>query len=216
LIEDAAVILRVTRAPERLLFNVSTGDLDANRADEFVRRFANSLKSKKVANPDGNDIMGVYSPISKLESYVFGKSSNSDGTSVETVSSTASYDEIADIEYFLRKVLKVFNVPFSRYKTPENTYEKNDSISYEEHSFSRQIIKYQSRFARGFKRGFITHLKLRGLWDKESYELKEHELNVSFTPPILYDQYEKQKQLETKFALYKLYVENDEMSKTYA
>jgi len=63
LLEDAAVILRVTRAPERLLFNVSTGLLDQNRADDYVRRFANSLHSKKVTSPNGEDITGVYSPI---------------------------------------------------------------------------------------------------------------------------------------------------------
>jgi hypothetical protein len=63
LLEDAAVILRVTRAPERLLFNVSTGRLDQNRADEYVRRFANSLHSKKISIHEGNDIAGTYAPI---------------------------------------------------------------------------------------------------------------------------------------------------------
>lgn len=56
LLQDAAVILRVTRAPERLLFNVSTGKMTQNYADEYVRNFANSLKAKKVAAQDGRDI----------------------------------------------------------------------------------------------------------------------------------------------------------------
>ena len=216
LLEDAAVILRVTRAPERLLFNVSTGQLDQNRADEYVRRFANSLHSKKVTNPDGTDITGTYSPITQLKSYIFGKSSDSDGTTVESVGSSASYDEMADIEYFLRAFLKMFKVPFSRYKTPENTMEKNDSISYEEYSFSRMIIRFQRRFAHGFKRGFITHLKLRDLWDKKDYELQESDLQISFNAPVLYDLYEKQKQSEAQMAIYKLYSDHDEMSKSLA
>lgn len=216
LLEDAAVILRVTRAPERLLFNVSTGQLDQNRADEYVRRFANSLHSKKVTNPDGTDITGTYSPITQLKSYIFGKSSDSDGTTVESVGSSASYDEMADIEYFLRAFLKMFKVPFSRYKTPENTMEKNDSISYEEYSFSRMIIRFQRRFANGFKRGFITHLKLRDLWDKKDYELQESDLQISFNAPVLYDLYEKQKQSEAQMTIYKLYSDHDEMSKSLA
>lgn len=142
LLEDAAVILRVTRAPERLLFNVSTGRLDQNRADEYVRRFANSLHSKKTSTPNGQDVVSTYSPITMLKSYVFGKSSDSDGTTVESVGSSASYDEIGDIEYFLRAFLKMFKVPFSRYKTPENTVERNDAISYEEYSFSRMIMRF--------------------------------------------------------------------------
>lgn len=216
LLEDAAVVLRVTRAPERLLFNVSTGQLDQNRADEYVRRFANSLHSKKVTNPDGTDITGTYAPITQLKSYIFGKSSDSDGTTVESVGSSASYDEMGDIEYFLRAFLKMFKVPFSRYKTPENTMEKNDAISYEEYSFSRMIIRFQRRFANGFKHGFITHLKLRDLWDKKDYELQESDLQISFNAPVLYDLYEKQKQSEAQMAIYKLYAENDEMSKSLA
>ena len=66
-----------------------------NLADEFVRDFANSLKAKKVARtgPNGEtDVAQVYNPISMLESYVFGKASNSDGTTIESVGSTADYN----------------------------------------------------------------------------------------------------------------------------
>ena len=131
-----------------------------------------------------------YNPVTMMKSYVFGKSDDSNGTSVESVGSSASYDELGDIEYFLRQFLKYFKIPFSRYKTPENTMEKNDSISYEEYSFSRLIIRIQRRIAEGLKRGFITHLKLRGLWDKENYELKESDLKISMMKPVLYDLYE--------------------------
>ena len=147
---------------------------------------------------------------------MFGKSSESDGTTVESVGSSASYDEMGDIEYFLRGLLKMFKVPFSRWKTPENTIEKNDSITYEEYTFSRMIMRMQERFAGGFKRGFITHLKLRGLWDKKDYDLKETDIDLSFAPPVLYDLYEKQKVTEAKMAIYKAYTDNDEMSKSMA
>lgn len=95
-----------------------------------------------MSTANGQDIVSTYSPITMLKSYVFGKSSESDGTTVESVGSSASYDEMADIEYFLRAFLKMFKVPFSRYKTPENTIEKNDTISYEEYSFSRMIMRF--------------------------------------------------------------------------
>ena len=147
--------------------------------------------SKKTPIPgEEGDIAQTYNPVTMMKSYVFGKSDDSNGTSVESVGSSASYDELGDIEYFLRQFLKYFKIPFSRYKTPENTMEKNDSISYEEYSFSRLIIRIQRRIAEGLKRGFITHLKLRGLWDKENYELKESDLKISMMKPVLYDLYE--------------------------
>lgn len=217
LMEESAIILRVTRAPERLLFNVSTGKMNQNYADDYVRRFAQSLMSKKTPIPgEDGDIAQTYNPVTMMKSYVFGKSDDSNGTSVESVGSSASYDELGDIEYFLRQFLKYFKIPFSRYKTPENTMEKNDSISYEEYSFSRLIIRIQRRIAEGLKRGFITHLKLRGLWDKENYELKESDLKISMMKPVLYDLYESQKQAEAKMSIYKTYADQDELSKIIA
>lgn len=213
LLEDSAVILRVTHAPERLLFNVSTGKMTQNYADEYVRRFAMDLKSKKVASPDGKDIQGVYSPVTMLKSYVFGKSDGNDGTSVESVGSSATYDQMDDIEYFLRAMLKQFKVPWSRYKTPENTMEKNDSISYEEYAFSRMIMRFQRRFADGFKRGFITHLKLRDIWEKEGYDLLESDIDVEFVKPVLYDLYETQKLVDAKMTIYSAFADKDEISK---
>ena len=213
LLEDAAVILRVTRAPERLLFNVSTGKMTQNYADEYVRRFAHSLKSKKVATSDGNDVMSVYDAPTMLKHYVFGKSDGNDGTTVESVGSSASYDEMSDIEHFLRSVIKQFKVPWSRYKTPENTMEKNDAISYEEYTFSRMIMRYQRRFADGFKRGFITHLKLRDLWEKEGYDFIESDLTIEFEKPVLYDLYEIQKLVEAKMAIYRAFAEQESISK---
>jgi hypothetical protein len=214
LMQDSAVILRVTRAPERLLFNVSTGKMTQHYADEYVRNFAIGLKSKKTAMPDGKDIIGVYNPVSMLESYIFGKSDGNDGTTVESVGSSADYEQIADIEFFLRRFMKQFKVPWSRYKTPENTMEKNDTISYEEYSFSRMIVRFQRRFALGFKKSFVTHLKLRGLWDK--YQLNDADINISLVKPVLYDLYQTQKLVDTKMATYKSAVENEEFSKSLA
>lgn len=213
LLEDSAVILRVTHAPERLLFNISTGKMTQNFADEYVRRFAMDLKSKKVASPDGRDVQGVYNPVTMTKNYVFGRSDGNDGTSVESVGSSASYDQMDDIEYFLRAMIKQFKVPWTRYKTPENTMEKNDSITYEEYAFSRMIMRFQRRFAEGFKRGFITHLKLRDIWEKEGYDLLESDIDVEFVKPVLYDLYETQKLVDAKMTIYKAFADADEISK---
>lgn len=223
LLQDAAVILRVTRAPERLLYNVSTGNMNDNLANELVRNFANSLKAKKVAASDNRitgqdgaprDIASVYNPVTMLENYVFAKNKNCEGTTIESVGSTADYEQLADIEYFLRRFMKAFKVPFSRYKTPENATPQHDQLSYEEHSFLKMIIRLQNRFALGFKNGFITHLKLRGMWDK--YELKESDIKVEFVKPTLYNLYEIQQTVETKMNIYKAVADEDLMSKSIA
>lgn len=220
LLYDAAVILRVTRAPERLLYNVSTGRMNDNYAQAYVRDFANSLKSKKVPTTKPGtmgqqDIAQVYNPITMLENYVFAKNADSEGTTIESVGSTANYEEIGDIEFFLRRFMKQFKVPFSRYKTPENAPPAQDQLSYEEHSFLRMVVRLQRRFALGFKNGFIVDLKLKGIWDK--YELKESDIDVAFALPSTYELYEKQQIIETKMNIYKNALgDNEEFSKTTA
>lgn len=211
LLQEAAVILRVTRAPERLLYNVSTGGMNSNMADEFVRNFANSLKAKKVAKPMGpngeTDVAAVYNPISMLESYVFGKASQGEGTTIETVTSTADYEQLADIEYFLRRFMKTLKVPFSRYKTPENAAPTPNQLNYEEKSFLQMIIRFQRRFSIGFKDGFITHLKLRGIWDK--YGLRDSDIDIQFVKPSMYELLETQQLVEAKMAIYKASLGDD-------
>ena len=216
LLQDAAVILRVTRAPERLLFNISTGGMSDKVARQKIMQFINELKSKKIISSlnsqDGQkDITEVYNPVSMLETYFFGKSNANDGTTVESVGSTSDYDQIADIEFFLRRLFKQFKVPFSRYKTPENSLERDDTITYEEYSMARLIIRIQRRIALGLKRSFITDLKLRGIW--KNYGLKEHDFNVEFVTPILYDLYQTQKLVTAKMDTYKAVVDQDELSK---
>lgn len=213
LLHDAAVILRVTRAPERLVFNISTGGVSDKIAKNQIREFVQAVNAKRVLN-DKNKMTTTYNPITMLESFYFWKSEANDGASVESVGSTANYSEMDDIKYFLKRLFKMFKVPFSRYDTPENTIEKNDSITYEEYSFSRMILRIQRRFANAIKRSFITHLKLRGLWDQ--YSLKENRLEIEMVRPVLYDLYQSQKLFNIQVENYQAVAELEEMSKELA
>lgn len=96
--QDAAVILRVTRAPERLLFNINTGGMADKVARQKIQQFINDLKSKKIISSremnqsSEREITQVYNPVSMLETYFFGKTNANDGTTVESVGSTADYE----------------------------------------------------------------------------------------------------------------------------
>lgn len=220
LMQDSAVILRVTRAPERLLFNINTGGMADKVARQKIQQFINELKSKKIIssmemNQSGDqEITQVYNPVTMLETYFFGKTNANDGTTVESVGSSADYEQIADIEFFLRRLFKQFKVPFSRYKAPENSLERDDTITYEEYSMARSVIRIQRRFSMGLKRSFITHLKLIGLW--KTYQLKESDFSVDFVTPILYDLYQTQKHVTAMMDTYKAVVDQEELSKINA
>jgi hypothetical protein len=219
LMKDAAVILRVTRAPERLLFNINTGNMNPKMADDYVRKFGNQLRNKKVVSSDpskvGNqNITNVYNPTTMLESWIFSKSNANDGTTVDTIGSTAQYDQIEDLKFFQRSLLKQFKIPWTRFEAPDALNEQFDTISYEEYTFSRMLIRLQRRFAIGFKNAFITHLKLRGMLER--YDIKESEIEIDFTPPVLYDITKVQKLLEAKIGAYSVLADREEFSKQLA
>jgi hypothetical protein len=219
LMKDAAVILRVTRAPERLLFNINTGNMNPKMADDYIRKFGNQLRNKKVVSSDPNvvgkqNITNVYNPTTMLESWIFSKSNANDGTTVDTIGSTAQYDQIEDMKFFQRALLKQFKVPWSRYEAPDALNEQIDSISYEEYTFSRMLIRLQRRFAIAFKNSFIVHLKLRGMLER--YDISDSDLDVEFTPPVLYDITKRQKLLEAKIGAYAVLADREEFSKQLA
>jgi len=213
MMHDAAIIMRVIRAPERLLFNIDVGKLPDKKAKEKVRKFVSSMTSKKRSTSDG-DIRNKYDAHSMLEAYYFWKSSEGGGTTVETLGSTANYDQMDDVEYFLRRLYKTLKVPFSRYKQAENTMERDETISYEEYSFAKFINRIQKMFASGLMKGFITHLKLRKLWDQ--YKLSGQDFRIKFAEPVLFELYQQQKLLQIKIESYELIADKDELSSTLA
>lgn len=219
LMQDSAIILRVTHSPERLLFNVDTQGMNNKDAYEYVRTVSNKLKQKKILssqNPNGEGpaITNMYNPSTMLEAWVFGKNASNTGTSVESIGSNVSYEQLDDVKYFLKRLFKVFKVPFTRFEAPDQMNQSDDQISYEEYSFSRSITEYQRRFAVGLKSSFITHLKLRGLWDK--YSLRDADLKVEFVKPVLYDLYYRQRMVEIKVDTYSKFTDKDEFSKITA
>ena len=228
LLKDSAVILRVTRAPERLLVNVNTGNLPTKAALEKVREFANKMKQRKVLaasiqNNQGQDLgqgqmnpssTNIYSPPAMNEIFVFGKSNANDGTTIENIGASADYDKIDDIKFFLKILCKQFKIPWSRVEAPETINEQSNSMSYEEYTFSRMVIRLQKRFAMGLKNSFITHLKLRGLYEK--YSLQESKIEVEFVKPVLYDLAQAQQLLQIKMDMYTSATDKDEFSKTWA
>lgn len=219
LLQDAAVILRVTRAPQRLLFNIATGGMADKVAHEYVRKFANKLSEKKVAKIDrqsNNSMIGkTYNPSSMLDSWVFPKSNANDGTTVSTVESTAQYDQIEDLKFFLKRMIKQFGVPYTRWDNLEsNSYRASTEITQEEFSFSKLELNIQMKFAKALQDSFIVHLKLRGIWTKAN--LKESDFFVEFTPPYVYSKFISNQEISQKMELYAKYADRDEMSKTWA
>jgi len=215
LLEDAVVIYRLARAPARLIFNVDVGNMPAPKAEAYMRKLMNQYwSSKSFDAQQGGGALKKYNPQSILDNFWFAKRAGSEGTDVRQLEGANQAWGLEEMNYFLKKLYKSLKVPVSRLNA-ETGYKDDMNILREELKFAKFIVRMQQQFAEGLKNGFITHLKLRKLWEK--FDLKESNIDIDFNVPInFFEMHEAQKQ-EIKSKTFTDIVQSaDNISKTYA
>tara|TARA_R110002167_G_scaffold67992_2_gene192084 strand:- start:4032 stop:5816 length:1785 start_codon:yes stop_codon:yes gene_type:complete len=213
LIEDAIVIYRLVRAPERLVFNVDVGNMAPPKAEAYLRKLIQNYWSKKTFDNDQGSVVNKFNPQSMLDAFWFAKRQGSEGTSVTQLPGGANLGELADLMYFIKKLYRSLKVPATRIDPEDRTVDPS-SILREELKFAKFIIRQQQRFATAVKRGFITHLKLKGLWDE--LELGETNVEIIFNPPTNYFEMRESQKLELKAGNFNTLASNEFISVTYA
>ena len=213
LIEDSIVVYRLVRAPERLVFKVDVGNLPAPKAEAYIKRLMQTYWSKRTYDSDQGKNVNVYDPQSMLDSYWFAKRPDGSGTEVSTLPAGANLGTLDDLNYFVKKLYKALRVPSNRLD-PESKFADGAEILREELKFARLIIRFQRQFASTLKETFITHLKLKGLWDQ--YELKEGDVHLSFNPPSYFHVAREAQIQELKFKTFNDLVGTEAVAKSYA
>lgn len=213
LIEDAIVIYRLVRAPERLVFNVDVGNMAPPKAEAYLRKLIQNYWSRKTFDMDQGDVVKKFNPQSMLDAFWFAKRQGSEGTSVTQLPGGANLGELADLMYFIKKLYKALKVPTTRIDPEDRAVDTSTTLR-EELKFAKFIIRQQQRFAAGIKRGFITHLKLTNKWD--NYDLSETNFDIIFNVPTNFFELRESQRLELKAANYSNLASNEFVSATYA
>lgn len=213
LIEDSIVIYRLARAPERLVFNVDVGMMSPPKAEAYLKRLMTSYWQKKTFDSSQGGQVNKFNPQSYLDNYWFAKRQGSEGTSVQQLAGAQNLGELQDLRYFQEKLYESLKVPTSRLNK-DNAYNDSMQMLREELKFAKFIVRMQQHFAQGLKNGFITHLKLKNLWDK--FDLKESYFNLDFTPPTNFYELREFQKLEIKANAFNTMTQNESISKTYA
>lgn len=180
LIEDAIVIYRLARAPEKLVFNIDVGNMSAPKAESYLKRLMQEYWNRKTFDGHQGGTVNAFNPQSMLDSFWFAKRQGSEGSSVTSLPGGANLGELTDLMYFVQKLYKSLKVPTNRLN-PESRYEDSSTVLREELKFARFLIRLQQKLAQPLKDTFITHLKMKKLWDE--YDLKESHFNVIFNEP---------------------------------
>lgn len=180
LIEDAIVIYRLARAPEKLVFNIDVGNMSAPKAESYLKRLMQEYWSRKTFDGHQGGTVNAFNPQSMLDAFWFAKRQGSEGSSVTSLPGGANLGELTDLMYFVQKLYKALKVPTNRLN-PESRYEDSSTVLREELKFARFLIRLQQKIAEPIKETFVTHLKMKEMW--KDYDLKENYFNVVFNEP---------------------------------
>jgi hypothetical protein len=214
LLEDAIVIYRMVRAPERLKFKIDVGNMPPAKAEAYLKQLMQSYWTKKTYDSGSAQGAGnIYDPQSMLDSFWFAKRAGETGSDVELLQGGANLGKLEDLMYFVNKLYKALKVPLTRIN-PESGYKDGAEILREELKFAKFIIRLQIQFAEGFKKAFITHLKLKNLW--KELKLNESYFTLEFNPPSSWFTIRKNQEFELKNKIFSDITQSDSIAKTFA
>ena len=180
MMEDALVIYRISRAPERRIFYIDVGNLPKVKAEQYLADTMNKYRNKLVYNADTGEIKDDRRHMSMLEDFWLPRREGGRGTEITTLPGGQNLAEIEDIEYFKKKLYRSLNVPSSRLEA-DNGFNmgRASEISRDELKFNKFTKRLQNKFARMFNDILRTQMVLKNLVSGEEFD--------SFKDFIYYD-----------------------------
>lgn len=186
LLEDAIIIYRVQRAPERRVFYIDVGNMPSHLAMSFVERVKTEIHQRRIPSKTGGGatvIDSTYNPLSINEDYFFPQTAEGRGSKVDTLPGGTNLGEIDDLRYFTNKLLRGLRIPSSYLPTgaEEANSQYNDgrvgTAYIQELRFNNYCERLQSLIAEVFNREFKLYLTQKGVnLDVSMFDLK-------FQPP---------------------------------
>lgn len=180
MLEDAVIIYRVQRAPERRVFYIDTGNLPAHQAMAFVERVKNEIHQRRIPTRTGGGatLDASYNPLTMLEDFFFATTADGRGSKVETLPGGTGLGEIDDLKYFTNKLLRGLRIPSSYLPTgPDDsaaqyTDGKIGTAMIQEFRFNRYCRRLQGLVAPYLDREFKAFMKNRGVnIDSSSFDI---------------------------------------------
>ena len=179
MMEDALVIYRISRAPERRIFYIDVGNLPKGKAEEYLKNIMNQYRNKLVYDAKTGDIKDDKKHMSMLEDFFLPRREGGRGTEISTLPGGENLGQIEDILYFQKKLYRSLNVPVNRLEQESGfNLGRATEISRDEVKFKKFIDRLRNRFSDLFMQLLKTQLMLKGVITKDDWKnLKE---NISF------------------------------------
>ena len=176
MIEDAVVIYRISRAPERRIFYIDVGNLPKVKAETYLKDVMNRYRNKLVYNAATGEIKDDRQQMSMLEDFWLPRREGGRGTEITTLPGGQNLGEIDDILYFQKKLYRSLNIPISRLETESGfNLGRGAEITRDEVKFTKFVQKLRKKFNVLFNNILKTQLLLKGVVAEEDWlSIKEN------------------------------------------
>ena len=162
MIEDATVIYRIARAPERRIFKIDVGNLPKVKAEQYLRDVMAKYRNKLVYDASTGEIRDDRNYMSMLEDFWLPSREGGRGTDITTLPGGQNLGEIADIEYFRSKLYRSLNVPASRLEASQGfNLGRSTEITRDELKFTKFVQRLRKKFTELFNDILRTQLVLK-------------------------------------------------------
>jgi hypothetical protein len=178
LMEDAMVVYRVSRAPERRVFKVFVGNLPPAKASQVVEEQRKRYRKRPFVNQKTGQVDFRANSIAPDEDFWIPVNTNGNGTEIDTLPGAENLGEIDDVKYFKDKIFATLKIPRIWLQDVEGSEERRQNLSQQDIRFSRTIERVQSQIIEGLNKIATVHLMVRG-YKKEQLD----DFQIKLAPP---------------------------------
>jgi hypothetical protein len=176
-LEDATLIYRISRAPERRVFYIDVGNLPKMKAEQYLRDIMARFKNRVVYDSATGEVRDDRKFMTMLEDFWLPRREGGKGTEIQTLPPGQNLGQLEDVKYFQKKLLQSLNVPYSRLEAQEGGMAglgRSQEVTRDELKFSKFVIRLRNKFAQLFDDALKIQLVLKGICTREEWdEFKE-------------------------------------------
>ena len=181
MMEDALVIYRISRAPERRIFYVDVGNLPKIKAEQYVNDIMNKFRNKIVYDATTGEVRDDRKHMSMMEDFWMPRREGGKGTEITTLPGGQTLGQIEDIEYFQNKLYQCLNVPASRLqKTDGFNLGRSSEITRDEIKFTKFIARIRKKFTHLFLDALKIQLVVKGICTLDDWEVIRPQIRFDF------------------------------------
>jgi hypothetical protein len=181
MLEDATVIYRLARAPERRIFYIDVGNLPKAKAEQYLRDMMLKHKNKLVYDANTGEVRDDRKFLTMLEDYWLPRREGGKGTEISTLPGGQNLGEIEDVLYFRKKLYESLNVPISRLESESQfNIGRASEITRDEIKFSKFVNRLRWKFSELFHILLEKQLVLKGIITQREWQDIKHDIYYDF------------------------------------